>query len=125
MQQATTTRDLDLTYSAMIAISLIILQNFFSTGFTDTPELVSVIAFAVALPVLALGLLTNILSKGKLEASPKLATIVGIPSAIIGIIAAFWHISWIAGVAILISGVVAMVVFAVQGWDDSWKKDSP
>jgi len=33
-------------------------------------------------------------------------------SAFIGVIAAFWHILWIAGVLVLVSGVVGLALYA-------------
>ena len=47
---------------------------------------------------------------------PKYLTLVillGQGGAFIGVLAAFWHISWIAAVALLISGGIGLIVYAV------------
>src|SRR5947209_4647538 len=42
-----------LTDTGLIAISLIILQDYISIGISDTPILISLIAFSIALPLLS------------------------------------------------------------------------
>jgi hypothetical protein len=40
---------------------------------------------------------------------------VGQSAAFVGIVAAFWHITWVAGVVILVSSLVAMGIHSA-GW---------
>ena len=104
-------------YGGLIAIGVVILQALIPAQSLDLPSLISILAFAIALPFLAVMVLVNHAQASYRYASyPKYLTVVillGQGGAFIGVLAAFWHMSWIAAVALLISGGIGLVVYAV------------
>jgi hypothetical protein len=108
-----------LTRAGLIAISLIILQDWISVGIHDPASLVSLIAFAVSLPILVLDLLlTHILPARRFhkeiffKSLNSVKSIIGIIFACIGITAAIWHASWIVGVIFLFISLFCFIVYA-------------
>ena len=112
-----------LMFGGLIAISLIIVQDFISSGVfnsptkPDIPALISVLSFAVALPLLAAHVLITSEDASRHYALDeslglKVAYWLGIIGALTGIVTAFMHIYWIAGLVILVSIVVGAVLFA-------------
>ena len=105
------------TYGGLIAIGVVILQALISAQSLDLPLLISILAFAIALPLLAVMVLVNHAQASYRYASyPKYLTVVillGQGGAFIGVLAAFWHISWIAAILLLISGGIGLVVYTV------------
>ena len=73
------------------------------------------LAFAIALPLLGTLVMLNIVqAKYKYASYPlylTLAYFVGQSSAFVGVVAAFWHVSWIAGGLILVSGIVGLAIY--------------
>ena len=111
-------RPSDLWSGALIGVGLVILQGFFSLSCIDTPAFISIIAFAVAIPVLSCNLLTNFLKKRyRRGSSDRIWEILfyggGVLTALVGFGAAFWHASWISAVVFGISSVFALIVFAI------------
>lgn len=104
-------------YGGLIAIGVVILQALISAQSLDLPLLISILAFAIALPLLAVMVLVNHAQASYRYASyPKYLTVVillGQGGAFIGVLAVFWHISWIAAILLLISGGIGLVVYAV------------
>ncbi|WP_194818277.1 hypothetical protein [Nocardia sp. XZ_19_385] len=105
----------NLMYGGLIAIGVVILQGFLTAHPLGTSARISVIAFAIALPLLAVLILLGELRSGDSPA-PSNATdeaVKGLAmlASIIGVIAAFWHIDWVAGVAILVTGALALGVY--------------
>jgi hypothetical protein len=101
--------------AGLITIGLIIVQAMIATNATDTPALISLWAFAIALPLLAVLVLLNIAqAKYKYASYPfylTFAYIVGQSSAFVGIVSAFWHVSWVAGVLLLVSAAIGLAVY--------------
>ena len=112
-------------YGGLIGIAVVIIQPFLAAASLDTAAKISIIAFAVAVPLLAALILVNRqeVFRGRQASSVMviLAQSAGLAAACVGIVAAFWHISWVAGVTILATGVVAMGVHSA-GW---WKVEAP
>jgi uncharacterized membrane protein len=104
-----------LLFGGLIGISLIILQDFISSGALDLSALISVIAFAVAVPLLAMGILIDDITKPhqsiNLSMDYNIVFFGGLGGAIVGAAAAFWHISWIAGIVFLVSGIFGLVIY--------------
>lgn len=104
--------------SGLIAISLITLQDYISIGIADIPILVSLIAFSIAIPLLASRI---ILAKWEIDCGYHnlwhyknlltTSTLFGASCALIGIAAAFWHVSWIAGVLFLVASIVSFIIY--------------
>jgi hypothetical protein len=78
-----------------------------------------VVAFSVAIPLLAALVLVNrqetfrrMTKSFVVEAARVLAQL----GASVGVVAGFWRITWIAGVGILAGGLVALAVPSVGSW---------
>jgi hypothetical protein len=110
--------DLDYTkllVGGLIAFSLIIVQAFIATGLTDPASYISVFAFAIALPLMVLHVFfygtLKLLTTARAPGSVGVLYAGGLILDVFGIAAAFWHISWIAGLLVIISGSVAIFVY--------------
>lgn len=109
----------------LIIISVYFMQEFLGIGvFTPPPSkaldwiaLASVLAFAVALPLLVVRVLFTF------EEEPRIKTIehkrdlklvynIGIISASLGVFFAFLHIHWLAGLVVLVSMSFGLYVYA-------------
>jgi hypothetical protein len=106
-------------YGGLIGVGVIMLQPFLGARSLDAAAKVSVIAFAVAIPLLAALVMVNrqetFRQRRTSSKSVTVAQVIGQGAAFAGIVAGFWHISWIAGVTFLAAGFVGMLVHAA-GW---------
>jgi hypothetical protein len=106
----------NLIYGGLIAVGLLMVQPFLTVDSLDLSAGVCVIAFAVAIPLLAALMLLNRQEVFRRRAADS--RLVGVTkaagqlSAIVGLVAGFWHISWVAGVALLAAGLVGVLVHA-------------
>ncbi len=107
-------RQNDLIYSALIAIGVVMVQPFLQVSKLDLSAKICVISFAIALPVLsALVLVTHQENFRQRESRSTLVEVgrnVGQLAAAIGVGAAFWHISWIAGVAAIVAACFGIAI---------------
>jgi hypothetical protein len=97
-----------------LAISLVLLQDLVSLNTADPAALTATFAFAIAIPLLAFTFSRNYLRKltGKnFTLYEGLLSMFGFFSAVVGIGASIWHISWIAGVIFVVSAVTAYISF--------------
>jgi uncharacterized integral membrane protein len=89
---------------------------FLTATSLDLPARICVVAFSVAIPLLAALVLVNRreLSQHRATRSRLVvwARVVVQNLASVGAVAGFWHISWMAGVGMLASGVVTLSVHA-------------
>jgi hypothetical protein len=100
--------------SGLIAISLIIMQDWIATGIPDRASLISLITFAVAIPMLASDLLILQMPKtyyGKLYFIAN--HLMGMILAFVGVGAAIFHVSLAAGIVFLISCVLSYSGYAL------------
>ncbi|HZO72750.1 MAG TPA: hypothetical protein VFB60_11150 [Ktedonobacteraceae bacterium] len=101
--------------AGFIAFSLVVIQAFISIGKLELPALISVIAFAIAIPMLVFTYLLNeLFSLSKdltVTKGYRFVWLMALLSSIIGIIATFWSMSPFAGWAVLISGIIGLAVF--------------
>jgi cation transport ATPase len=113
-QQQEWIRQNNVIYGGLIAVGLVLVQPFLTVTGLDWSAKTCVIAFSVAIPLLAALLLINyqetfrrrITDSLVVRATQSIAQLL----AFIGLVAGFWHIMWPAGVAILVSGFAAMMV---------------
>jgi len=114
-------RQSNLIYGGLIGVAVVLVQPFLSASSLDVAGTIAVVAFAVAIPLLAALVLLN-----EQEAYRRRATrsrVVGITKvvaqsvAMLGVLAAFWHINPIAGVATLVGGIVGALVHSAGYWD--------
>ena len=111
-------RPSDLWSGALIGVGLVILQGLFSLNCVDPAAFISIIAFAIAIPILSCNLLTNFLKKKySKKSSDQIWEILfyggGVLAALVGFGAAFWRASWISAVVFVVSSVFALVVFII------------
>ena len=111
---------LGLIYGGLIAIAVVMVQGFLEASSLDASARVGTIAFAVAIPLLAALVLVNrheaFRGRGTTSKSVTLARVIAQLAAFVGIVAAFWHITWVAGVTFLAVGLVAVGVHSAGFW---------
>jgi hypothetical protein len=97
--------------AGLVGAGLVIIQAFIPLGMIDIPVSISILAFAVSIPLLGADLLAVTVSRK--YSTSKITHILfwpGVISAGVGITAAFWHASWIACVTFIASDVIATTV---------------
>jgi hypothetical protein len=113
-------RQLGLIYGGLIGVAVVMTQPFLVATNLDASARVSIIAFAVAIPLLAALVLVNWQEafRGRRTTSVTItvAQVIAQLGVFVGIVAGFWHIMWTAGVTFLVAGVVAMGVHSAGFW---------
>jgi hypothetical protein len=109
-------RQNSLVYAGLMVIGVYMVQPFLTATSLDVTAKVCVVAFAVAIPLLAALLMVTWHEAFRQQPTKSvLVTWIAKPvaqgSAVVGVVAGFWHITWIAGVAML---VVAFIAVGVQ-----------
>ena len=103
-------------------------QPFLAAMTLDTSARVSVIALAVAIPLLAALVLVNRQETFRSRRSPSVSVTVAQSvaqlAALIGIAAGFWHITWVAGVAFLVAAIVAIESHSAGYWRVETTRDT-
>jgi hypothetical protein len=96
------------------------LNLIYSAASLDLTAKICVIAFSVAIPLLAALVVINRQEVFRGRATPSVlastARVVAQASAFTGVVAGFWHILWIAGVGMLAGGVVGVGVHSAGWW---------
>jgi O-antigen/teichoic acid export membrane protein len=109
-----------LTYGALIGTAVLMVQPFLTAPSLDLASTISVIAFSVAIPLLSALILVSRQETFHGRRTKSILVIVsqavGQGAAMIGLVAAFWHIHWIAGVGLLVSGFVAIAIHSAGFW---------
>jgi hypothetical protein len=107
-------RQNNVIYGALIAVGLVFTQPFLTSTPHGWSATICVIAFAVAIPLLAALFLVNRHENFRGRATSSLLVRVTQSAAQLaafaGLVAGFWHIAWVAGLVTLISSLVAMGV---------------
>jgi hypothetical protein len=113
-------RQLGLIYGGLILIGLYMVQPFLTAPSLDPSATVCILAFAVAIPLLAALVMVNRQETFRNRRTPSvmvaIAHGVAQSAAFVGIVAGFWHIEWIAGVTFLAAGLVAVGVHSAGYW---------
>lgn len=113
-QQREWIRQNNVIYGGLIAIGLVLVQPFLTVTTLDWSAKICVIAFSAAIPLLAALILVNRQEDFRRRATDSLLVRVTRSIAqllaFVGVVAGFWHIIWLAGVGILVSGFTAMMV---------------
>jgi hypothetical protein len=95
-------------------------QPFLIASSLDLPAKVCVVAFSVAIPLLASLVVLNRQEAFRRRATrsvvAQLTRVVAQTCAFVGVVAGFWHILWIAGVGVLASGLAAVAVHSASYW---------
>ncbi|MEU4605451.1 hypothetical protein AB0F43_20910 [Kribbella sp. NPDC023972] len=107
-------RQSNLIYGGLTGAGLVVVQPFLTETSLDPSAMVCVIAFSISIPLLAALLVLNRQEAFRRRASRSrfvgMAKAVAQGSAFVGITAAFWHMSIVAGIVFLAMGLVAMGV---------------
>ena len=113
-QQREWIRQNSVIYGALIAIGLVLVQPFLTVTTLDWAAKICVVAFSAAIPLLAALILVNRQEDFRGRAADSVVVRVTRSLAqllaFVGVVAGFWHIMWLAGVGILVSGFTAMLV---------------
>jgi O-antigen/teichoic acid export membrane protein len=115
-QQDEVIRQNNLIYGGLIGVGIVMVQPFLTAApdELDLAARICVIAFAVAIPILAALILLNSQEMYRQRASRAVLVQVAPPAALasgfVCVVAGFWHITPAAGVAALGASVVAVFV---------------
>ena len=113
--------------AGLIIVGVYIVQSLLAANFADIAARISVVAWAVALPLLAALAMLNVAQERYRYASypPYLliARAVAQASAATGLIAAFWHIWMPAGIVVVASALAAVGLYALYA--RRLEKDNP
>jgi hypothetical protein len=113
-------RQLGLIYGGLILIGVYMVQPFLTARSLDVSAKISIVAFAVAIPFLAALVLVNRQESLRGRRTPSVtitvAQVIAQGAAFAGIVAGFWHITWIAGVTFLAAGLVAVLIHSAGFW---------
>jgi cation transport ATPase len=113
-------RQQELIYGGLILICVYMVQPFLTAPSLDASARISIVAFAVAIPLLAALVMVNRQEAFRGRRTPSVmvtvAQAVGQAAAFVGIVAGFWHITWIAGVTFLVAGLVAVGIHSAGFW---------
>ena len=105
-----------LAYVGLIGAGLLMVQPFLSARSLDLPAKICVVSFAVSIPLLAALAMVSQQEEFKRRPTTSRAVYLAKPvaqlCAFVGVVAAFWHVLWIAGVAMVATAVVGVGVHA-------------
>ena len=114
-------RQNNLIYGGLIGVGVVMIQPFLATPSPELPARVCVLAFSVAIPLLAaLVLLTEQEAFERHATRSRLTNIakaVAQMLAFVGVVAGFWHIWWIAGLGVVVSAGVGLAVHSAGVMD--------
>jgi hypothetical protein len=110
----------NLIFGGLIAIGIYMVQPFVMAASLDLSAKICVVAFSVAIPLLASLVVINQQETFRHRRSKSFlvptSKVVAQCCAFVGFVAGFWHILWIAGVGIFVSGVIGMLIHAAAYW---------
>jgi hypothetical protein len=112
-QQQEWIRQNNVIYGGLIAIGLVWVQPFLTVATLDWSARICVVAFSMAIPLLAGLILVNRQEEFRRRVTGsvlvRVTQSVGLMFGFVGVVAGFWHVTWVAGVGFLVCGVVAMM----------------
>jgi hypothetical protein len=108
-----------LIYGGLILIGVYMVQPFLTAPSLDVSAKISIVAFSVAIPLLAALVMVNRQEAFRRRRTSSVTVAVAqviAQLAAFGIVAGFWHITWIAGVTFLAAGLVATLIHSAGFW---------
>ena len=103
----------DLVYAALAGIAVVFVQDYVSMAELNAAATVSLVAYAIALPLLgALSAMNAIQGGYRYAPFPwwmTLAVVVALGASLVGLVAAFWSVSFVAGGLVLAMATVATI----------------
>ena len=113
--------------AGLIIVGVYIVQSLLAANYTDIAARTSVVAWAVAIPLLAALAMLNVAQERYRYASYPtyllIARAIAQASAATGLIAAFWHIWMPAGIVVVASALAAFGLYAL--YSHRLEKDNP
>lgn len=104
----------NLIYGGLMGVGIVMVQPFLIADSLDRSATIAVVAWSVAIPLLAALLLVNRHETFRRRRTDSRTVLAAGPvaqlSAFVGLVAGFWHIHWVAGTVMLVSSIVAMGV---------------
>ena len=104
--------------AGLIVVGIYIVQSLLAANFTDVVSRIAVIAWAVAIPLLAVLGMLNVAQEGyRFAAYPFyliVARAIAQACSLAGLVAAFWHIWMLAGIVLVVSGLAALGLYATH-----------
>ena len=105
----------------LIVISLIVFQDFIALGVRDPASRIAIYAFSVAVPLLSGMLILNTVESKYQYIAPHLLIsrvvhillLLSIVLSLVGIVATFWHILLGAGIAFIVTLIIALVIYSI------------
>lgn len=123
----------NLVNGGLIAIGIVILQDFIALDHFDIPAFVSLLAFAFAIPLLAgHSLFRLLLSQVNYYVEMiwfrilfDYTRFIGLFCGWVGVVSAFWYASWIAGLIFSVTSVAFLLIWLKyqSATDDILKKE--
>lgn len=100
----------------LIAIGVVMVQPFLTAASLDLSAKICIVAFSVAIPLLAALVMVNRQEAFRHSATKsglvEIARVVAQVGAFTGVVASFWHILWIAGMGVLATRIVGVAVYS-------------
>jgi hypothetical protein len=107
-------------YGGLVGVCVLTIQPFLFETDLDTTATVSLIAFSVAIPLLAALVMVNLqeVFRGRRTTSATVTVAQSLAqlAAVVGIAAALWHATWVAGATFVGVAVVAVGVHSAGFW---------
>ena len=107
-------RQFNWSYAGLLGIGVVMVQPFLNADSLDVSATICVVAFSVAIPLLAALVMVSWQEsfRRRMTGSRIVAATRPIAqlAAFVGLVAGFWHIHWSAGVGLLASALVAIGV---------------
>ncbi|MEU7899339.1 hypothetical protein AB0B45_41620 [Nonomuraea sp. NPDC049152] len=120
-QQEESLRQNNLMYGGLIGIGAVLVQPFLTSGAAslDLSAKICVIAFSLAIPLLSALIVLNRQETYRRRMTSSVLVLVARQAALglgfVGVVAGFWHIMTIAGIAILVGASLGVAVHGA-GW---------
>lgn len=118
-QEEESLRQNNMMYGGLIAIGAVFVQPFLTSGAAslDLTAQICVIAFSLAIPLLSALIVLNRHETYRRRMTRSVFVMVAqqiaLALGLVGVVAGFWHIMPIAGIAILVGGILGVVVHGV------------
>lgn len=99
--------------AGMLAVGVVIIVGFLPIGFANIAADIVILAFAMSIPLSATYLFCYVLFSAQQVYEAKQTTLAlwgGVLTGIVGVISAFWYLSWKAGVLFLLASLVGLVL---------------
>lgn len=113
-QELESLRQTNLMYGGLIGIGVVMIQAFLTAPSLDLSAKICVVAYSVAIPLLAALVMVNwqetYRKRQARSALVQVARAVAYGAAFTGVVAGFWHMMPLAGLAVLVFSILGLAV---------------